>query len=695
MVRFGRFCTKCILIVCAFMLTGLQAQAQKSNKALLKQMLLFGETHPEMVPDTLTDNIYTKYSIKVVRRNAILAAVPTMFYILRDGRRKYLSESYSRVTFTPGGQQDVHRYLHLSTVYHRHNTLPSMLKYLTPTIYAEQLYKDGILSPINYHNRKFYRYRMKRFGDGTSIVLINGRFRNTQLVRRGYVTINDSTGQVIDFNFEGEYDMIHSVLSGTMRSDSLNAMLPLSCNVIAKLQFLGNIIHVHYTSMYNQPATLPDSITDSRDRSLMDSLRPMPLSDEELAIVEEFDSVNKAQALAKAEEQKLDSIEGVKPKKRNWAKYIMWDLIGDNVLNRIKAKLGDDQGQIRVSPIFNPLYFGYSKRKGFVYRLDLRGYYNFTNNHNISMRVKMGYSFKQHQLFYRIPLQWTFNKRKNGYVLMEFSNGNRITNSRVLENVKSVEHADSIDWDKMNLDYFRDTKFRIGVNHDVIKRMLGVQLGFNFYRRSAVDKRGFQAAGRPTTYRTSAPYLQLGYRPLTDSVPLVITAQWERGLKTMGGNVAYDRFEFDGQYIHDMSRMRSWQLRAGLGFYTRRGHDDYFLDYYNFHEDYLTSGWSDEWSGEFELLNSNWYNASDYYFRTNATYESPLLLLSFVPAVGKIVEKERVYISGLAVRRMLPYIECGYGFTNRVFSVGFFTGFSNLGFEGAGLKFGFELFDNY
>ena len=95
------------------------------------------------------------------------------------------------------------------------------------------------------------------------------------------------------------------------------------------------------------------------------------------------------------------------------------------------------------------------------------------------------------------------------------------------------------------------------------------------------------------------------------------------------------------------------------------------------------------------MLNANWYNASDYYFRANATYESPLLFLSFCPIVGQIVEKERIYLSALAVRGLLPYVEAGYGFTNRAFSMGIFTGWSKYGFEGVGMKFGFELFNNY
>lgn len=673
--------------------TGVSAQKHR-NKAL-ELMFSFGARAVALHADTDSTNIYTKYTINIARRNMLLASVPTMYYLVRDGKRNYFSESYTHAVFE-NGDVKARRNLHLSTIYNRHNTLPSMVKYLTPRVYDEQLFEDGILSPINHHNRRFYRYSTTRNADGTNTINIRSRYRNTQLIRRGYVVTDGSTGQVISFVFEGEFDMVHSVLRGIMGTDGDEAYRPSQCDARIKLSFLGNKILAHFYSHYGLPTLLPDSVVESDDRALMDSVRPLPLTVEEKRIIAEYDAEQDSAMVADSLQARQDSIDGKNPRKRHWAKAFFWDVIGDNMLNRIKATLGDnDQGSLRISPLFNPLYFGYSKHKGFIYRFDVRGNYNFTDNRGIFMRLKMGYSFKQKQFFFKLPVQWDFNKRRNGFVRIEWGNGNRITNSQVLENVKRAAKVDSIDWNAMNLDYFRDMRLEFGVNYDVIKRMLGVQVGFEIHHRSAVDKSGFIAAGRPTVYKTFAPFLQLQYRPLTDNVPLVLTTQYEHGMKALGGSITYDRFEFDGQYIYDMTRMRSWQLRAGLGFYTARGHEDYFLDYGNFQEDYIPSGWGDKWTGEFELLNSNWYNASDYYFRTNATYESPLLLLSHVPLIGQIIEKERIYISALAVRKLFPYVEAGYGFTNRVFSMGIFTGFSPSRFEGVGLKFGFELFNNY
>ena len=133
-------------------------------------------------------------------------------------------------------------------------------------------------------------------------------------------------------------------------------------------------------------------------------------------------------------------------------------------------------------------------------------------------------------------------------------------------------------------------------------------------------------------------------------------------------------------------------MRVGGGFYTDKS-TDFFVDYDNFHEDYLPDGWDDDWTGHFQLLNSDWYNASKYYVRANATYESPMFLLTQMPWVGRLVETERIYASVLQIEHIsTPYVELGYGFTNRYFSIGLFSNFVNRKFHEFGSKFTFELF---
>lgn len=93
-------------------------------------------------------------------------------------------------------------------------------------------------------------------------------------------------------------------------------------------------------------------------------------------------------------------------------------------------------------------------------------------------------------------------------------------------------------------------------------------------------------------------------------------------------------------------------------------------------------------------LAATWYNASKYYVRANATYESPFMLMSHLPWIGKYVEMERIYANALLVERLNPYMEYGYGFKNRLFSAGMFVATRNDKFDGFGFRFEIELFRN-
>ena len=50
------------------------------------------------------------------------------------------------------------------------------------------------------------------------------------------------------------------------------------------------------------------------------------------------------------------------------------------------------------------------------------------------------------------------------------------------------------------------------------------------------------------------------------------------------------------------------------------------------------------------MLQQETYNQSDYYIRANMSYESPLLILSWLPYVGKYMEMERINVSTLDVK---------------------------------------------
>lgn len=682
------------LIICTFLLLAMHASARRlSSKddfrdSVMTRIFNYASLHkPEMEEDTISSYAYTKFQMRTNHRNFTLAMVPTMYAVAHAGGREFMGEYYSKFSRNKDNKVVSKRMLNVSTIPHRRNTMPSVLNYLTPTIYNESLFQGNILSPYHRSNRKYYIYSITPLPFGKAQIYVYPRFKNTQLVN-SMAIVDYRTGRINLVDFEGEYDMTHFYITVVMdKEDSRHTVFAKKCDLRANFKFMGNQITAKYTTVYGLPKILEDTLINVADTALMAKVRPIPLNEEEKSIIKKYyDKKNERDSIAKSTAPK-----------RNFAKDILWDVIGDNVLNRVKSNFGkEDKGYFRINPILNPLYMGYSHRKGFVYKFDIRGSYSFNEDLQLALRFRAGYSFKRRQFYFTIPATFNYNKKHDGFLEIVFGNGNRINSNVVARRILEIsEGKDSlIHFPQGDYTDFKDNYMRV-VNHWMITRRFGFEIGWVAHSRRAVNPSFYEAYDFPSSYRSVAPAFALEWHPMGKRGP-VIKADYERSYNHFfGSNISYERMEFDAQGIINATRRRSFSLRGGVGFYTQKGDHWYFVDYTNFRDNNIPGGWNDDWSGEFELLNSGWYNASDYYVRSNATYEAPALFAAWLPWAGRFIEKERIYVNALMVRKLHPYTEWGYGFTTRLLSIGMFAAFKNNKFDGVGCRFGFELFRNW
>ena len=277
----------------------------------------------------------------------------------------------------------------------------------------------------------------------------------------------------------------------------------------------------------------------------------------------------------------------------------------------------------------------------------------------------------------------TYNPKRNGYVEYTWSNSDPTSNAALYETFQKVMG------DTVPMPEFKNEHLRL-INHIAAFDWLEFTTGFVYHRRWSVNPDKINEAGLPNRYHSFAPTLSVHLRPWQKGPTL--TANYEHSIPNVfHSNLNYERWEFDAVYKHRNKSVRILNLRAGAGFYTHRSMD-YFVDYDNFHDNNLATGWEDDWSGQFQLVDSRWYNESNYYLRSHVSYDSPLLMLSWVPLIGRIVETERVYLSALSIEHTRPYFEVGYGFQNRFFSTGIFASFLNTQYQSFGCKFTIELF---
>ena len=467
---------------------------------------------------------YQRFLISTDRRNILLSAVPTMYGVAHGGKRQFAGEFYDDVEMQGIGKTTSKHLLSVNTVPHRRKTMTTLLQYLTPEIYSETILDENLLSPFYWRNRIFYRYKFIHLDQLYTKIIFKARIDNTQLVS-GRAVVETETGRIVSTDLYGEFDMVHFRLSLEMGREGHQALFPVRCKLKSLFKFLGSKISADYFCHYGLPAALPDSVPPSdslsvwQTKALLEQIRPEPLPETEQMVFEEYyqekgeaslpNPLSEDRGESPLEEEMKESKGGTK----NLAKMIFWDILGDHMLNRIKSRFGpNDQGYVGINPILNPLYFGYSNRKGFVYKFGAKMGYAFTPNRDLSVRLKAGYSFKQKQFYMHIPLRFDYNKRRHAFFAIDTDYGRRIFSSDIKKEIDPVI-ADSIEGLGMPLDHFRDSYVHVYNNYDISDRW-SFNLGVIYHRREAVVPEAFELVERPRIYRSLAPRMEWQYRPL-------------------------------------------------------------------------------------------------------------------------------------------------------------------------------------
>ena len=653
----------------------------KNDSPILDKIYEYYQLHRDEIHN-IQDNVYAKFRFNVEKRNVILWLIPSMYVLAKDPR-EYIRESYNNVTFKNEHDFDVNKQVVTGTIRKNRKAMPVIIDYNTPRIYDITLYDGYMLSPFNRINRHYYRYKQIRQSDGTTRLEFRPKLYNTQLVN-GFAIVETETGRIIRTVINGEFDMLSFCSDVRHENNDSLALMPTQCTTAATFRFMGNRVSTVFNSKYHQTKSLPDSIIEAESMTLMDSLRPVPLAESDKRIYE-------ALAQRQREAEEAAAADTTEHKVNKW-KHFWWDIVGDNLVTPLAAESKDKDAEFRLSPIINPLNVRYSGSKGISYKMNLSFHYKFNEHRYLSLEPMFGYNFKQRQFYFTAPLRMTYNPKRNGYAEIVWGNGNRISNSSVLDQINH-EHGDSLSFNEPDADKFKDTYVKL-MNNIMLYEWFDLETRLVYHQRTAVNKGLMIKYDMPTRYRSFGPALKFKFRPWLERGP-VITVDYERSFKNvLRSNIQYERWELDGQWKMKITGLRLLNLRTGYGFYINKS-DNFFLDYANFCENNLPEGWDDRWTGNFQLLDSKVYNESNFYYRNNVSYETPMLFATWLPYIGKYIEKERLYFSNVIVQDTRPYFEIGYGLTNRYVSLGFFASFYNTKFQRAGVTFDFELFKRW
>ena len=656
--------------------------------------------------------LYVRQEVDIEKKNLGLNFIPGMARFDRD-EHHYLSELCYDVRFFKYAMPAIRRRASVTTHRHGSGEIERVLLFMHPNLFAEKIFEEGYLSPLHPQNIKYYRYSADTLYDdknGCVKVSFVHRFDNIKLLESGWVLLAPDCS-VRAFSANGWDEQCTFSVLYVMGNDSLQRNLATDVSLSVDYNFAGNKFKVNAEGRFLFDTVLP--VADARQR--VSKYNIAVASSEDLPDEKIDDRIGYVASMRRQPLSLADSLfyyekgvfgalhEAKKNSSANDAVGWLWD-VGDRMIS--SHSLEWNGGRVRVSPLINPSYLSYSTSRGLSYKMALNLTSATKRGEELSLRPMAGYNFKQGAFYWDVDGRYLYSPRRLGTVRIDVGSGNRTYSSEALNRIEKIA-ADSLNFEDLDLGYFRNFYVNISHSHEIAN---GIELlgGFNYHRRTLIgsggDRLEASGVGLKRRYIQFAPHIRLTWHPgmyyyikgtrkvnIGSRLPR-FSFDIEQGVDgVLGSSGTYTRAELDVQYNFKINESDALFLRAGGGgfFYTK---NTYFVDYAFLRHNSLPVDRSDELDGVFQLLDSEWYNAANKYFRTNVTYLSPFFVLQRILPRVNFIKNERLYLNMLFISHLTPYSEFGYGVGTPYIDLGLFVCGKNHQFHKIGFRVNVSLF---
>ena len=656
--------------------------------------------------------LYVRQEVDIEKKNLGLNFIPGMACFDRD-EHHYLSELCYDVRFFKYAMPAIRRRASVTTHRHGSGEIERVLLFMHPNLFAEKILEEGYLSPLHPQNIKYYRYSADTLYDdknGCVKVSFVHRFDNIKLLESGWVLLAPDCS-VRAFSANGWDEQCTFSVLYVMGNDSLQRNLATDVSLSVDYNFAGNKFKVNAEGRFLFDTVLP--VADARQR--VSKYNIAVASSEDLPDEKIDDRIGYVASMRRQPLSLADSLfyyekgvfgalhEAKKNSSANDAVGWLWD-VGDRMIS--SHSLEWNGGRVRVSPLINPSYLSYSTGRGLSYKMALNLTSATKRGEELSLRPMAGYNFKQGAFYWDVDGRYLYSPRRLGTVRIDVGSGNRTYSSEALNRIEKIA-ADSLNFEDLDLGYFRNFYVNISHSHEIAN---GIELlgGFNYHRRTLIgsggDRLEASGVGLKRRYTQFAPHIRLTWHPgmyyyikgtrkvnIGSRLPR-FSFDIEQGVDgVLGSSGTYTRAELDVQYNFKINESDALFLRAGGGgfFYTK---NTYFVDYAFLRHNSLPVDRSDELDGVFQLLDSEWYNAANKYFRTNVTYLSPFFVLQRILPRVNFIKNERLYLNMLFISHLTPYSEFGYGVGTPYIDLGLFVCGKNHQFHKIGFRVNVSLF---
>ena len=667
----------------------------------------------------LFGELYIKEYVDVKKQSLVLNIIPDLARFDSE-KQKYLSEFFYEIHYVDNAVPDIRRRAHLTSYKRGNGEIDRVLYYMNPDFLHEKLFKAQYLSPIYPTNYNYYNYTIDstyNVPDGGCKILFTHKFDNIKLLTNGWVVF-DASHAVRSFYAEGWDEQSRFAIECRMGDEGLERFVVKDLSLKIFYDFALNELDIDVDAQYTY-SSLSTALNNYNSKSRFD-LTGLLNADWDSLSVETPDvyvTMHRPCPLTAADSLiyikkgviKTDTValwgNSDKPKRKSdkvlrW----LWD-VGDEMISSHHLNWGDSD--LKVYPLINPSYMRYSTGKGVTYKFALNLQSRMGKKHSFSLKPMLGYSFKRNEFYWGVNGYYVFDPRHRGMVQVNAGRENSIYREFEVEKIKDLEFPD-IRFSEMAFTYYRDSRFAVNLQREWFNGF-DVQLGLTYYYRSLYGNAVGQIVDGEKIkrkYRSFAPHLQFIWHPgmyhyydgdkkvnLGSRMPR-FSLDIEQGVRgPLDSKSVYTRAEFDVQYKHRLSSSATLNTRLGFGGYLYEK-DLYFINYTFLKDNILPLDKDDELSGVFQLLDGEWYNSANRYFRANAAYVSPFLVWQKMLPQVKFIKNEMLFFNLLFISKLHPYCEVGYGVETPYVDLGIFAGFENTSFHKIGCKITISLFED-
>lgn len=675
--------------------------------------------------------VYSTFTVKTDIRTNAFRLVPGMDGF-RKGEREYAGEAVVEKLYSALGVEAVK--LTAMRCTGPKKTLRDILKASAAIpLYSPYLSGNDVVSPFNKTGRKYYKYNIdstETQGSKLARIKITPRHDLPCLVS-GTAFIDIISGRIDSVMLRWQKERLVKISAGIKcGAEGIRSLLPEKSSITIEYRSLKSratfsirsSIHCDSISSLPYPSQrshYPAATRRKAEKEAADFSAFLSLSAKDSAV--SIDSMRLFMLTAREDSLLSPGTEKSKSR-RNFPSGGIADDLGDIFFSSHSISIPALSSSVRLPRLIAPQMLSWGGTRGFAVKRRINIYvYRKDGSELLSLRPQIGYSFKQKQIFWNIPLSARLIPGIHAGIKADIGNGNHIySNAQAEELRKKMQNVNKYDSlrkiiDTYNFNYYNDLYIK---NALYIEPAGGVYLEFGsvFHKRTLLGwNNGGDKLHMKHYIRSFAPRMEIHYTPRSflysdqtgdllpstsyasgfrrASTPPTLRAIYERGIRALSGGSSYEKYEFDISRYFALTPVSGIYARGAGGFFTH-GRKTWFVDFDNFSYHDMPVEWEDDMAGEFHLLDRRFYNESEYYILLSTSFTSPLIICGRIPLLSRNIKQERIYMSAAVLHALYPYIESGYGISTPLFDTAIFFSTANFRNIGIGARITLRFFDD-